>query len=330
MRKVTTSLLALLVVAGCGGPDVNPSPTVPPASETPQPSDDVAALTGPWRPAPVTIGEELEANLAAACIAEAEPDVGVAVDTLPVALVDARGDGRATVILADDFAAVLCETLIAADGLGVTVDPGPARLVPDAVDPVEGDQLRIISYTAIDEASAPRTQVIGRVGQQAFEVIASFDDESEVYAAKATGWFAAWWPGAVDAATIAAVDRQNLVIASAPIPDGDLVGRANIARWWLDPAAPPPGPDATSIPALIQERACASGRSPEGRVLEPQVFYASDAILVTVWVRDQLVGQDCQGNPTFPIQVPLTEPLGDRELLDGSESPPRDASVPPE
>ena len=329
IRNVLPPLLALLLVGGCGGQEPRTAPTTPPASAAFDPSPAPESLLGPWRPAPVSVGDDLEANLQAAC-AEQGSGLGIAIDELPVALVDARGDGRATVVLADEFAAALCEATIAADGLGVTVDRPPGRLVPDALDPIAEDAIRVTSYVVVDEESAPRTQILGRVGRQAFEVIAAFDNESEVYATRSNGWFAAWWPGAVDAATIAAVDRQNLVIASAPIPDGDLVGTANVARWWLDPAVPPPGPDATSIAALIQEEACASGRSPKGRVLEPQLFSSSDAILVTVWVRDQVGGQDCQGNPTFPLEISLTEPLGERRLLDGSEVPPRDATVPPE
>jgi hypothetical protein len=329
IRKGLRLFLALLLIGGCGGQDASPAPTPGSGSATSEPSPAQQTLLGPWRPAPVTVGEELEANLQAAC-AEQGSGLGVAVGELPVALVDARGDGRATVVLADEFAAVLCEATIAADGLGVTVDLPPGRLVPDVLDPIADDAIRITSYVAVDEESAPRTQILGRVGRQAFEVIAAFDDESEVYAARSNGWFAAWWPGAVDAATIAAVDRQNLVIASAPIPDGDLVGRASLASWWLDPDAPPPTAEATRLSALIRERACASGRSPKGRVLEPQVFSGGDAVLVTVWVRDQLGAQDCQGNPTFPVEIVLTEPLGERRLLDGSEVPPRDATVPPE
>ena len=100
------------------------------------------------------------------------------------------------------------------------------------------------------------------------------------------------------------------------------------AAWWLDPDAPAPGPDATVIPALIREQACASGATPEGRVLPPEIYYATGAILVIVKVRHRPGGQDCQGNPAFPIEIQLAEPLGERKLLDGSEQPPRDATVP--
>ena len=102
------------------------------------------------------------------------------------------------------------------------------------------------------------------------------------------------------------------------------------ASWWLDPAAAPLSPDATTIPALITERACASGQPPGDRVVAPEVFSSEAAILATVWIRRQQGGQDCQGNPAVPLEIELGQPVGDRQLLDGSEIPPRDASRPPE
>lgn len=99
------------------------------------------------------------------------------------------------------------------------------------------------------------------------------------------------------------------------------------ATWWLDPAAGPPGQEATELSAIIQEQSCASGQSPEGRVLAPAIVYGADAITITIAVR--VIGGDCQMTPEFPLTIQLAEPLGDRALLDGSVFPPRDASEPP-
>jgi len=96
----------------------------------------------------------------------------------------------------------------------------------------------------------------------------------------------------------------------------------------VDPTATPL-PSATTIRALVRETACASGRTPEGRVDPPEIEVTDASFTVRYWIRKMPGGQDCQGNAPFPVTLELPEPLGDRQLLDGSASPPRDASKPP-
>ena len=88
----------------------------------------------------------------------------------------------------------------------------------------------------------------------------------------------------------------------------------------------------TTVNGLARERACASGTSAlgEGRILAPQIVSGADAILVTILVRQRPGAQECQGNPDFPLAIVLPEALGERDLLDGSEIPPRDATVVPD
>ena len=69
------------------------------------------------------------------------------------------------------------------------------------------------------------------------------------------------------------------------------------------------------------------GLRPEGRILEPMVVAREDAVLVTFCVR-RAGGQDYQGNPEFPAEVTLSEPLGEGKVLYGSEIPPRHATDP--
>jgi hypothetical protein len=102
----------------------------------------------------------------------------------------------------------------------------------------------------------------------------------------------------------------------------------SLATWWLDPAFAPPAAGDTIVHALIVERACASGKPPVGRVLEPQVFEDDAWVVVLVTVANVPGGADCPGNPTFPITITLPSPLGDRELFDGSVVPVRDATIP--
>lgn len=101
------------------------------------------------------------------------------------------------------------------------------------------------------------------------------------------------------------------------------------ADWWLDPALPVPGADATELHILLMERACASGRPPDGRVAEPEVRYSSEAVAIAIGVQRAPGDQGCPGNPAVPATIALAEPLGGRTLLDGSYLPPR-AATPPE
>jgi photosystem II stability/assembly factor-like uncharacterized protein len=105
--------------------------------------------------------------------------------------------------------------------------------------------------------------------------------------------------------------------------------RVGPATWWIDPAALPLQPGATRIPGFVLEQACASGKSPEGRVREPVVEYGADAIVVTFTITWSPGDQDCPSNPPFPVVVQLDQPLGGRALLDGSSVPPRDATREP-
>jgi hypothetical protein len=94
------------------------------------------------------------------------------------------------------------------------------------------------------------------------------------------------------------------------------------AEWRLDPAFPEPAAGDRQIHVLIRERACASGQSPEGRVLPPIVASSQTAMTIAILVTSRPGGQDCPGNPEFPMTVDLPEPLGGRPLLDGAVFPP--------
>jgi hypothetical protein len=96
---------------------------------------------------------------------------------------------------------------------------------------------------------------------------------------------------------------------------------AKVARWAPAPDADV-GPEVTTIPILVNEMECASGQSAEGRVLEPAVDYRDDAVVVTVRVIPLGGAQTCPGNPNTPASLELTEPLGERVLLDGGAIPP--------
>lgn len=326
---------ALLVVVACDPTIALRTPTPEPAeSESPAASiDDAAArLTDPWRPAPLPVDENLVAAIEFICKNPADPSLKAAIENVPVALVDARGDSLVSLILADDHVAFECRVRV--ENLGgvptATIIEPPSRLVPDSTAPVEDGTIRVISHNWVDEDSGSRTILIGRVGGDAFRVIAGFPDESEVFASMDNGWYYAWWPGVDEPNSIAAVDRRSISIEGIDKPQTEVQGRVGPVEWWLDPAAAPLSPDAMSIPAIISELACTSGQPPGDRLLEPVVFESPDAILVNLWARKLEGGGDCQGNAGGPIQIPISAPVGERGLLDGSSIPPRDATKPPE
>jgi hypothetical protein len=46
------------------------------------------------------------------------------------------------------------------------------------------------------------------------------------------------------------------------------------------------------------------------------------AVSIVILVEPTEGATSCQGNPAFPLEVELASPLGDREILDASVSPP--------
>lgn len=93
------------------------------------------------------------------------------------------------------------------------------------------------------------------------------------------------------------------------------------APWHLDPAHGGPGAASTSFQVLVNDTQCASGRSPEARLREPQVRLLPRAIVVT-FTANRLEGdQACPSHPPVARTVRLPEPLGARQLLDGATVP---------
>ena len=284
-------------------------------------------VIGKWRPAPISLGDPQIAVVSDACAAAAREQLGEPEANLPTALVDARGENVATAILADDERAMECRVRIDSAG-GVTVD-SVLRLAPSAVAPVADVGIGLTRLVQVPDREGDRMLVIGRVGPKAFGVKLGFDDDMEVFASSANGWYAAWWPGHARASAIVAVDNKSLVVGTVDAPRGEVAGEMGAATWWLDPRAPPPTEVSTSILGLVHEEACASGKSPEGRIEGPLFDLTETAVTVTFGVRHLPGGQDCPANPPFPVTFKLPEPLADRTLLDGNKVPPRDASKPP-
>ncbi len=129
---------------------------------------------------------------------------------------------------------------------------------------------------------------------------------------------------------VAACGTTTPSVAPSGPPSAPPAGAAGSATWWVDTTLIPLPPETTKIDGFVMERACASGRSPAGRVSEPVIEYGVATVTVTFTILPPPgEAQDCQSNPEFPVEVTLTEPLGERALLDGSSAPPRDATTLP-
>ena len=84
------------------------------------------------------------------------------------------------------------------------------------------------------------------------------------------------------------------------------------------------------VRVLVTELACASGRSPEGRIAPPTVIYREDSVTIIFGTRPLAGTQTCQARPPAEVSVDLREPIGNRVLLDGSVFPaePRGEAAP--
>jgi hypothetical protein len=108
-------------------------------------------------------------------------------------------------------------------------------------------------------------------------------------------------------------------------------------RLDLDPLEMPrvaladaPDPASTELRLLVTESACNSGQDAEGRIELVALEESDDRVAVTLGVRPRDTGAaSCQGNPDTPFTVSLSEPLGDREVVDAGLVLPRAVAVHP-
>ncbi len=330
----TLAVVAALALAACdagpGPSDTDPSgPISTDASGQPEPTDVIAGqLGGPWRRSPTILDDSHIAIVSDACAAAAREKLGETEANLPTALVDARGEHFATVIMADDLNAIECLARFDEAATSATVD-SVDRLSMAAVAPVDGTAFSVASV--VHEADQPggRTIAFGRIGPAAESAKVGFDDNSVILGTDAEGWWSLWWQGSVRASDYAAVDTHDIVVGSTKPFEGEREARVGPAAWWLDPAAAPPTAKSTTIRALVLEQACVGGKSPEGRVEPPTIEPSDTSVTVTYEIRRLPGAGDCIGNTPFAVELKLPEPLGSRTLLDGGSTPPRDASKAP-
>jgi hypothetical protein len=222
-RATTAALAAVLVagvlLAGCGDAATSPgavtspgsgdaaSPSgraVPPTPDTTALAD--AAALGRWRPAPIRPSPGFATAAESACRATG------AVGALPLAVLDARGEGLATMVFSDGAAAAVCRAAVDAAGAAVA----EAREVTGfaGAEPPAPMTLGIHDLEVITQDATPRTVVVGQVGDGVYKVSVNFDDATWSDAAMDNGWYATWWPSTAEALGVAAVDNHSVVIIS--------------------------------------------------------------------------------------------------------------------
>ncbi|MEA2453459.1 MAG: hypothetical protein QOG04_2169 [Actinomycetota bacterium] len=98
-----------------------------------------------------------------------------------------------------------------------------------------------------------------------------------------------------------------------------VLGSRSPMTWELADSV---GRDSDTISVLATEIECASARSPAPEQIDAHVTYSEEEVSVLVYV-DEIVGGECPGNPPVPFTVELSEPIGDRAVLDAARYPPR-------
>jgi hypothetical protein len=94
------------------------------------------------------------------------------------------------------------------------------------------------------------------------------------------------------------------------------------ASWWLDPTGGDQSRSA-ELRVLASGWGCASGQPTGDRLQPPAVEEDGARVVITFTARAADGFQNCPSHPPTPYVVELDEPLGTRELLDGSFWPPR-------
>ncbi|MBW3562880.1 MAG: hypothetical protein KY437_10335 [Actinobacteria bacterium] len=88
-----------------------------------------------------------------------------------------------------------------------------------------------------------------------------------------------------------------------------------------------PSPDDREVRLAVFERACASGRSADGRVEVVRQTLTDDQLRLVVGVRAASGAQECPGNPATPVTIELDDPLGERTVVDATTLPPQQLPV---
>src|SRR5258705_2581008 len=160
---IAATLGAGFAVAACGPSVTSPWRSRPAVAADPIDLTDPTAaaaearLLAAWRPAPLPISDDLRDSIAFLCRNAGDADANAAMAKLDVAVVDARGAGLASMILADDTVAFECRVKLETVGgtLGATIIEAPSRLAPSSAESLGDDGIPVVSPRRVDEVAGP-------------------------------------------------------------------------------------------------------------------------------------------------------------------------------
>jgi hypothetical protein len=76
----------------------------------------------------------------------------------------------------------------------------------------------------------------------------------------------------------------------------------------------------TAFDAVISRTGCSSGK--QGQPQTPTVDYTETTVTITVRIEPHVGSGTCQGVAGVPYRIHLTQPLGQRTMVDGACIPP--------
>ena len=189
---------------------------------------------------------------------------------------------------------------------------------PGGVDPAEDQPAAILHATLRETAGLAEGEGLPAEGW----IRAAQTDDVVLFVARAQG--TAWSMVKVEIRDTGwTADSYGQCHLQPVVPDG-----ANLAVFRVAPGEEL-APESTEIDVLVTELVCNSGQDARGRIRPLSIAPAAGTITVIFTVVPRQGDHECPGNPDTPYTLELADPLGDRVLLDGSEVPPRDATLCP-
>lgn len=107
--------------------------------------------------------------------------------------------------------------------------------------------------------------------------------------------------------------------------DPHLTTRAGRAatEWYPVAESLPTNPSARSIRIVVSENNCNGGQAATGRVFADSIEYSATEVKIRIDIRPNEGPATCPSNPPTYYDVPLTEQIGERSIVDTSRAAPR-------
>lgn len=95
------------------------------------------------------------------------------------------------------------------------------------------------------------------------------------------------------------------------------LGDLGVPLIALDPDRPL-DPASREVHLLVTEQACNSGQDADGRIVIVRLDERDERVEIALGVRQEGGAHSCPTNPPTPFTVTLTEPLGERDIVDAT------------